>query len=108
MGDYLRCNLNPKLPTIYKLYCFFEKTDFSNDKMRLVYAIFAPATYFYIFMLFFLYNIINKNKTFLIIYIFAIVYWCTFLLGPVVMVRYTTYLYAMIPAHISSLFYKKK
>lgn len=100
VGDYLRCNLYPKNMTLYRFYSLFDTTGFSEHRLTPLYLIFAPASFFYIFLVFFAYAIRKKNKAFLTMYIFTLLYWCTFLLGPVVMVRYTTFLYAILPLHI--------
>lgn len=100
VGDYLRCNLYPKSMTLYRFYSWFDTTGFSEHKLTPVYLMFAPASFFYIFLVFFAYAIRKKNKAYLTVYIFALIYWCTFLLGPVAMVRYTTYLFAILPLHL--------
>lgn len=100
VGDYLRCNLYPKNMPLYRFYSFFDTTSFSMHKLTCLYLLFAPATFLYIFLLFFSYAVKQKNKAYLIVYVFALIYWCTFLFGPAVMVRYTTYMYAILPLHL--------
>lgn len=99
VGDFLRCNLYPKNMSIYRFFSWFDTSGFSEQRLISVYLLFAPATFFYIFLLFFSYAIKKSNKAYISAYLFTFCYWCTFLLGPVVVVRYTTYLYAILPLH---------
>ncbi len=91
--------LEPKILGIYKFYSFFNNTDFSDLKMVPTYLLFAPALYFYVFIMMIGYAVANKNKAFIVMGLFTFAYWGTFLFGPVALVRYTTYLFAILPIY---------
>ncbi len=89
----------PKILPLYRLYSFFNTTDFSDGKMAPLYLLFAPALFFYIFIIMFGYCIAIHNKFFSVVFAFVLAYWCTFLFGPVALVRYTTYMFSMVPMY---------
>lgn len=91
--------IESRIPGLLKLYLFFNHTDFSDLKMIPVYLIFAPATFFYIFIIMLGYALARKNKAFISVFIYTFAYWGTFLFGPVALVRYTTYMFAMLPLY---------
>ena len=96
--------IDSKIPVLLRYYKFFETTDFSNVLLLPVYLIFAPALFFYIFILMFGHALLKKNKPFIAIYAFILVFWSTYLLGPMALVRYTTYLYAILPLYFVQVF----
>jgi len=91
--------IESRIPGLLKLYLFFNHTDFSNLKMLPIYLIFAPATFFYVFIIMLGYAFARKNKAFISVFIYTLAYWGTFLFGPVALVRYTTYMFAMVPLY---------
>lgn len=62
--------------------------------------IFAPATYFWITMVIFAVLLYYKRKESIVV-AFALAVWLTFLLGPVALVRYVTFLYYLLPLEIA-------
>lgn len=100
--------IEPKIRPLWDFYQFFLNTDFSNIFLIPVYLLFAPATFFYIFVIMFGYSLKTKSASFNSIFSFCLVYWCTFLLGPVVLVRYVTFLYAIVPLYFILIFKKEK
>ena len=100
--------ISSKIPALFNYFYFFSFTDFSSPLKSIFYAIFAPATFFYIFLIMLGYAVIKKNKTFLSIYYFTLAYWMSYLFGPVVLVRYTTYLFAICPMYLVQIFSGKK
>lgn len=95
---YYPIEMQSKLPGLLNFYKLFEKTDFSGWK-TLIYIWFAPAVFFYMFCVMFGYAAIKKNRSFLVIFIYTLAYWATFLLGPMALVRYVTFMYAMAPLY---------
>lgn len=90
--------VNSKFPLVYDLYKHFESYKFAEGK-PLTMLFYAPATYFYIFLVMAAYAIDKNKKKFITICAFILMLWCTYLLGPVALVRYTTYLFAMVPLY---------
>lgn len=87
-----------KIPIVYEYYKGFE--EYKYDKSELVTMFLgAPATYMYIFLVLFAYAIEQKKKSYYAVFTFVLMLWCTYLLGPVALVRYTIYLYAMVPLY---------
>lgn len=88
--------LNPKIKWLFNIYKNFENGDIVQKDYWISW-IFSPAFYFYVFMGVFILLLVKKDKRFLIPFIFVLLLWLTFLLGPVAMVRYALYLYALVP-----------
>lgn len=88
-----------KCVPLTKFYLWFSTTDFSNKPLIPIYLIFAPATFFYVFIINFGYALTKKRKAYVVALTFTLLYWSTFLLGPVALVRYATYLYAIVPLY---------
>ena len=87
-----------KIPVIYDYYKGFENYNFASGNPIAMFLT-APATYFYLFIAFFAYVIEQKKKSFYAVFTFVFMLLCTYLLGPVALVRYTTYFYAMVPLY---------
>ncbi len=88
--------LNSKLPGLLSFYKEFETGEIV-DGNHFVSWLFAPATFFYIFIIVSLYAIKEKGAKFILPSLLILALWATYLLGPVAMVRYALYLYALIP-----------
>ena len=95
------------IPLTY-FYLWFSTTDFSNKLLVPVYLLFAPATYFYMFVIIWGYAIRNKRKPAIATFTFVFFYWATYLLGPVALVRYVSFLYAMLPIYFPLIFMKDR
>ena len=96
--DHYYSIANSKLPVVYDFYKSFETYEFAEEK-PLTMLFYAPATYFYIFFVLTAYAIDQNKKKFISVCTFILMLWCTYLLGPVALVRYTTYLFAMVPLY---------
>ncbi len=96
--DHYYSIANSKLPVVYDFYKSFETYEFAEGK-PLTMLFYAPATYFYIFFVMTAYAIDQNKKKFISVCTFILMLWCTYLLGPVALVRYTTYLFAMVPLY---------
>ena len=93
--------ISSKIPFLARFYALFSIHDFSKVLFSPIYLLFAPATYFYIFIIMFGYALDRRKKDFIIVFSFTLTYWITFLAGPMVLVRYTTYLYAIVPLYFA-------
>ena len=71
-------------------------TKYYSNSNILIPLLLSSGSYFYLFILIFIYSFEKKNG-FIVIGVYNIAYWATFLLGPVALVRYAIYLYAMVP-----------
>ncbi len=112
-GYWIVAGLSPyyidsKIPFLLDYYSFFNYTDFTDTLMIPVYLLFAPAVFFYLFILMFGYCIVRRLRMFYPVFVFGLAYWCTFLLGPMVLVRYTTYMFAMVPIYFVLIFDKRR
>ena len=94
-------------PKSYKLYSYYRRYETSPlvTNNPLTMWIFAPATYFYLFFLTFIYLMYRKrSESGPMVMVFLI--WLSFLLGPVALVRYVGFLFAMVPLELG-LFVRK-
>ena len=87
---------NSKLPALYTFLCNFEDGDLVIHN-RFTSWLFAPATFLYIGIAACVYVLRNKKFRLLIPIAFLALLWCTFLLGPVALVRYVLFLYILLP-----------
>lgn len=87
---------NSKLPVLLSFYKNFENGALVQSK-RAVSWLFAPATFLYIVLLLWPYLIKERGTKLCVPFVFLALLWCTYLLGPVAMVRYSLYLYALLP-----------
>ena len=62
--------------------------------------VFAPATYFWITLAAFVILLYQKRRE-AIVFGFVLAVWLTFLLGPVALVRYVTFLYYLLPLEVA-------
>ena len=95
---------NTKIPALLEFFKLFENGDIVMGN-GWVSWLFAPATFFYIAMAVAFYMLKSKRKALGIPFVYLGLLWLTYLLGPVAMVRYALYLYALVPvwpAYISS------
>ena len=87
---------NSKLPGLLEFYKQFEKSDVVMGNNWISW-LFAPATFLYIAIVVGFYLLKTKKKSVAIPFVYLGLLWLTFLLGPVAMVRYALYLYALVP-----------
>ena len=95
---------NTKIPALCDFFALFENSEIvmGNDWVS---WLFAPATFFYFAMVIAFYMLKSKKKAHGILFVYLGLLRLTYLLGPVAMVRYALYLYALVPvwpAYISS------
>lgn len=90
---------NSKIPFIYNYYKLFEKSSlvYGDSPVKII---FAPATYLWIFLFTISYTFWKKDKKTLIVLLVPLLIFLTFLLGPVALVRYVSFLYYMIPFEV--------
>lgn len=98
VGCYDPVISNPKIPFIFDFYKLFEDSEFVT-KNPITSLLFSPGTFFYIFVIMFAYVIDKKKKMYIPIFVFMLALWLTYLLGPVALVRYIMYFYAIIPLY---------
>lgn len=98
VGEYPPAVMHSKIPFLYE---FLYRLNNSDYIMRnpVTSLFFAPGVYFWIFAVFFGYALEKRKKGFIAAFVFVFALWLTYHLGPVALVRYTTYLYAMIPIY---------
>lgn len=89
---------NPKIKFIFDFYKLFENSDFVT-RNPVTSLLFSPGTFFYIFVIMFAYAIERKKKVYIPIFVFMLALWLTYLLGPVALVRYIIYFYAILPLY---------
>ena len=87
---------NSKLPGLREFYKLFENSDVVMGN-GLISWLFAPATFLYIAIIVVFYLLKTKKKAVSIPFIYLGLLWLTYLLGPVAMVRYALYLFALLP-----------
>ena len=98
VGCYDPVISNTKIKPLFEFYKLFEDSEFVT-KNPITSLLFAPGTFFYIFVIMFGYIIERKQKEYIPILVFMFALWLTFLLGPVALVRYIMYFYAVIPLY---------
>ena len=87
---------NSKLPGLLEFYKQFENSNMvMGDGVTTV--LFAPAIFLYIAIVVAFYLLKTKKKSLLVPFVYIGLLWLTYLLGPVTMVRYALYLYALLP-----------
>lgn len=98
---------NSLLPFIGEYYSLFEDSALvSGDSASTL--LFAPATFFWIFLLVLGFVILEKRKYETVVLMFVLLLWMTYLLGPVALVRYVSFLYFMVPMEMTLLQTKDK
>jgi len=107
VGCYMPAYSNPKIKPVFDFYKLFESSEFVT-KNPVTSLLFAPAAFFYIFAIMFAYAVDKKKKTYLPILIFVFALWCTYLLGPVALVRYVMFLYGMVPLYFTMISEQKE
>ncbi|MCR4697134.1 MAG: DUF6020 family protein, partial [Lachnospiraceae bacterium] len=87
---------NSKIPYLFNVYMQFEN---GNIVLKNGYVswLFAPATYLYLMIIAVMYVLKNKKYNLMIPFVFLILLWCTFLIGPAALVRYSLFLFMMVP-----------
>lgn len=92
------CESNSKIPKVYEFYQQFGSLAYGQDNLFKI-IVYSPATYFYLFVVCFAYAIDRKRYGYVVIFSFVLVLWLTYLLGPVALVRYVAFLFAMAPLY---------
>ncbi len=87
---------NSKIPRLFDLYTQFENGSIVQ-KNGFVSWLFAPATYLYLMIISVVYVLKNKKYKLMIPFVFLILLWATFLIGPAALVRYSLFLFMMTP-----------
>ena len=98
VGEYPPAVMNSKLPFLLKYFELFNDSDFVM-KNPVTSLLFAPGTFFWLFVLFFAYAIDGKKISYFPVFAFILALWLTYLLGPLAMVRYAIYLYGLVPIY---------
>lgn len=93
---------NSKIPIIYNYYRLFNNSRLVQNSWIMI--LFSPGSYFFLFLYTYLYQLCQKRKAASAILTFTALFWLTFLLGPVALVRYVTFLYYMVPLELYLLF----
>lgn len=91
---------NSRIPFILHINQALEESDFLRIYPVSSY-IFAPGTFLWIFVFFFAYAIDRKKIKYIPFFAFILFYTMTFLLGPVALVRYVMYLFAILPLYFA-------
>ncbi len=90
--------ISPKINPIYNYFRKFEDAGFVTQN-AFVMLLLSPGTYFCFIVLMLGYAVIRKAREYISIFLFVLIFWLTYLLGPVALVRYTGYLYVMVPVY---------
>ena len=98
--------LEPKINVIYDYYKKYQGVDFVTRNPVLMFIL-SPGTYFLVLILMLGYSVIGRAGEYISILAFVFVFWLTYLLGPVALVRYTGYLYVMIPFYALLILFKE-
>ena len=88
--------MNSKIPVLLDFFRLFEDSNVVMGRNWLSW-IFAPATFLYLALIVAFYTLKTKKKAVSIPFVYLALLWLTYLLGPVAMVRYALYLYALVP-----------
>lgn len=98
--SYWPAENNSKIPLIGAYYDLFQESELVHgDSFSVIF--FAPATFFWLFLLVLAYMLWQKRMSELLVLGFVLVLWLTFLLGPVALVRYVAFLFYLIPVEIA-------
>lgn len=92
-----------QIPKVYDFYRQFDSSKYGEDSL-LKMIIYSPATFFFLFVICFAYAIDQKSYKHVVIFSFVLALWLTYLLGPVALVRYVAFLFAMIPLYSTLIF----
>ena len=98
VGCYPPAVMNSQLSPLLEYYKLFNDSYFVTQN-PISSLLFAPGTFFCLFAVMFGYAIDKKRKDFISVFIFILMLWATYLLGPLAMVRYAIYLYGIVPLY---------
>ena len=93
---------NSKIPAIYNYYQLFG--DSNPIQSSWLMLLFSPGSFFFLFLYTYAYCLYQKRTAASTVLSFVALFWLTFLLGPVALVRYVAFLYYMVPLEIYLLF----
>ena len=91
--------MQSRIPTLLAYYKLFESSECAT-RNSFTAVLFAPATYFYLFLFFYMYSVNAEKKNFRPFFRFVLVYWGWYLFGPVALVRYVSFLFAIVPLYV--------
>lgn len=94
---------NSIIPFIFEYYQLFEKSSLVYGNSPLM-VVFAPASYFWLFVLVFIYSLWKRKMNVVWALLPVLLIWLTFLLGPVALVRYVSFLFYLVPVELTFLF----
>lgn len=90
--------ISPKINSIYNYFRKYQDAGFVTQNVVTMLFL-SPGTYFCFMVLMLGYAVTRKASEYISIFLFVLVFWLTYLLGPVALVRYTGYLYVMVPIY---------
>ena len=102
VGCYKPAVSNPKIPFIFNALKAFADSN-TVRKPSFISWLFAPASFFWLFLIMGVYAIVKKKYKFLPVFSFTLFFYLTYFLGPVVLVRYTVYLFTIVPLYFAIL-----
>lgn len=94
---------NSMILPVFEYYKMFENSFWVYGSSPVI-GLFAPATYFWLLILTFVYNMWQKKKSVVWALLPVFLIWLTFLLGPVALVRYVSFLFYLVPVELTLLF----
>ncbi|MBR4413325.1 MAG: hypothetical protein IKS60_06900 [Lachnospiraceae bacterium] len=92
--------MNSQLPFVQQYHQNIEASIFSRKWSISSYLV-APGSFFWLFLTFFGYVIEKKKFKYFPLFIFTLMYFATFLFGPVALVRYVIFLYVLLPIYLT-------
>ena len=92
--------MNSQLEFVEQYHKNIEASIFSRKWSMTSYLV-APGSFFWLFLTFFGYVIEKKKTKYYPLFFFALMYFATFLLGPVALVRYVIFLYVLLPIYLT-------
>ena len=92
--------MNSQIDFVQKYHQNIEESIFARKWSISSYLV-SPGSFFWLFLTFFGYVIEKKKFKYFPLFFFSIMYFVTFLLGPVALVRYVIYLYILIPIYLT-------
>ena len=95
-------NFEPKIPGILNFFKIFENSDFIMNN-SIAKLLFYPGSLFFLFIIMFGYSLYKKKTSFNVVFLYILMLYGTYFLGPVALVRYSIYLYAIVPLYFAFL-----
>ena len=92
--------MNSKIEAVKQYHQNIESSIFARKWSISSYLV-SPGSFFWLFLTFFGYVIEKKKFKYFPLFLFSIMYFATFLLGPVSLVRYVIFLYVLLPIYLT-------